>query len=147
MAVFCERVFHAREVANLETICQALSFPTWKTTLCPTADIVSAMATIRKGARLHYYIKEWIDHLGLTDDQVAARMGLSSRASVWKMYTEQHRLTPEKVARLADALDRDPKELLFPPSVPSLDALAEGASPEDRAAMVLDIARRMRKAG
>jgi transcriptional regulator with XRE-family HTH domain len=105
------------------------------------------MATIRKGARLHYYIKEWIEHLGLTDDQVAARMGLSSRSSVWKLYTQQHRLTPAKVAQLADALDRDPRELLFPPEIPSLDVLAEGASDTDRAAMVLDITRRMRKAG
>jgi transcriptional regulator with XRE-family HTH domain len=105
------------------------------------------MATrIRKGARLHYYIKEWIEHLGLTDDQVAARMGLASRSSVWKLYTEQHRLTPEKVARVADALDRHPNELLFPPNVPSLDALAEGASPEQRAAIVTDIARRLRQA-
>jgi transcriptional regulator with XRE-family HTH domain len=102
------------------------------------------MATIRKGARLHYYIKEWIEHLGLTDDEVAARMGLASRSSVWKLYTEQHRLTPEKVARVADALDRHPNELLFPPNVPSLDALAEGASPEERAAMVTDIIRRKR---
>lgn len=102
------------------------------------------MATIRKGARLHYYIKEWIEHLDLTDDQVAARMGLSSRSSVWKLYTEQHRLTPEKVARVADALDRHPNELLFPPDVPSLDALAEGATAEERAAMVTDIMRRRR---
>jgi len=104
------------------------------------------MTTIRRGARLHYYIKEWIEHLGLTDDQVAARMGLSSRASVWKLYKEQHRLTPHKVAQIAEALDRDPRELLFPPDVPSLDALAEGASPEQRAAMVTDISRRMRRA-
>ena len=105
------------------------------------------MATIRRGSRLHYYIKEWIDHLGLTDDQVASRMGLSSRSSVWKLYTQQHRLTPDKVARLADALQLDPKELLFPPAVPSLDALAEGATPEERAAMVTDISRRLRRAG
>lgn len=105
------------------------------------------MATIRRGARLHYYIKEWIEHLGLTDDQVASRMGLSSRSSVWKLYTQQHRLTPDKVARIADALERDPKELLFPPTIPSLDALADEATPEQRAAIVTDISRRLRKAG
>lgn len=104
------------------------------------------MATIRKGARLHYYIKEWIEHLNLTDEIVAGRMGLASRTSVWKLYTQQHRLTPEKVARIAEALDRHPNELLFPPEVPSLDALAEGASRELRAAMVTDIMRRMKRA-
>lgn len=105
------------------------------------------MATIRKGARLHYYIKEWIDHLGLSDQDVANRMGLSSRTSVWRLYSEQHRLTPAKVARIADALDRHPSDLLFPPEVPSLDALADGATPEQRAAMVGDVIRRMRRAG
>lgn len=147
LTVSDQRVCHARDVAKLETESQQLSLPTWKTTLCPMRGIVSGMATIRKGTRLHYYIKEWIEHLGLTDDQVASRMGLSSRSSVWKLYTEQHRLTPGKVAQIADALDRDPKELLFPPDVPSLDAMAEGVSKELRAAMVTDIARRMRRAG
>lgn len=105
------------------------------------------MATqIRKGARLHYYIKEWIEHLGLSDDVVASRMGLSSRSSVWKLYTEQHRLTPAKVAQMAEALDRDPRELLFPPEVPSLDVIAEGATDAQRAAMVGDILRRMKQA-
>lgn len=102
---------------------------------------------IRKGARLHYYIKEWIDHLGLSDETVAGRMGLSSRTSVWKLYTEQHRLTPAKVLRLADALDRHPNELLLPPETPSLDAIADGATPEQRAAMVTDIMRRLKRAG
>lgn len=97
---------------------------------------------IRKGAKLHYYIKEWIEHLNLTDDQVAARMGLASRASVWKLYKEQQRLSPQRVAQIADALGRHPNELLFPPNVPSLDALADGATPEERAAMVVDIMRR-----
>lgn len=101
------------------------------------------MATIRKGARLHYYIKEWMVHLGVSDEELANRMG-TSRTTVWKRYTEQHRLTPAKVAQIAEALDRHPNELLFPPEVPSLDALAEGATPEQRAAMVTDIMRRRR---
>lgn len=106
------------------------------------------MATnIRKGARLHYYIKEWIEHLGLSDDTVASRMGLSSRTSVWKLYSQQHRLSPQKVARLADALERHPNELLYPPEVPSLDAIADEATPEQRAAMVIDIMRRLKKTG
>jgi len=104
------------------------------------------MATeIRKGARVHYYIKEWIDYLGLNDDTVAQRMGLSGRSAVWKLYSQQHRLTPAKVAQIADALDRDPRELLFPPQVPSLDAIADGASDTVRALMVGDIMRRMKR--
>lgn len=101
---------------------------------------------IRKGAKLHVYVKEWIDHLGLSDETVGNRMGVS-RTTVWKRYKEQHRLTPEKVAQFAHALDRHPNELLLPPQVPSLDALADGATPEQRAAMVTDIMRRLKKTG
>lgn len=139
---------HTRVVARLGTCCQAHSLPTWKTTPRITGAIVSVMATrIRKGARVHYYIKEWITHLGLSDQDVANRMGLASRTSVWKLYTEQHRLSPEKIAQIADALDRHPSELLYPPEVPSLDAMAEQATPEQRAAIAADIMRRMRKTG
>ncbi len=110
-------------------------------------DIVSSMATrIHKGRRPHYYIKEWIEFLGLTDDIVAQRAGVD-RTTVWKWYTQQQRLGPDKVAQLAEALDRDHRELLHPPTVPSLDALAEGASDAERAAMIVDITRRMSKAG
>jgi transcriptional regulator with XRE-family HTH domain len=105
------------------------------------------MVTIRKGARLHYYLEEWFRYLGLSDEDVAHRMGLSSRTSVWKLRTQQHRLTPEKVAQIAHAIGRHPSELLFPPEVPSLDAAAEGATPEQRAAMVVDIIRRLKKTG
>jgi transcriptional regulator with XRE-family HTH domain len=106
------------------------------------------MATphIRKGARLHYYIKEWMVYLDVSDEELANRMGVS-RTTVWKRYTEQHRLTPQKVAQIADALDRHPKELQLRPEEPSLDAIAEGSTPEQRAAMVTDIMRRMKKTG
>lgn len=137
----------ADKVARLETRRQQHLLPPWKKTSDRLEVIVSGMGTtsrIRKGARLHYYIKEWITHLNLTDQQVADRMNLASRSSVWKLYNDQERLSPGKVARIADALGVDPKELLFPPNVPSLDALAEGASPEQRAQIVVDISRRLK---
>lgn len=103
------------------------------------------MATRPGTIKIHYYIKEWINHLGLSDDIVAERMGLSGRAALWKLYTEQHRLGPIKVAAIAKALEVHHNELLFPPDVPSLDAMAEGATIEQRAQIVADIARRMKK--
>lgn len=104
------------------------------------------MASIRKGFRVHYYIKEHMDADGLSDEKLAARMDVG-RTTVWKWRTQQHRLTPDKVAWIAAALDRHPSELLFPPEVPSLDALADRATPEQRAAIVADITRRLRKVG
>jgi len=119
------------------------SLPTWKRTEGSGSAIVAGMVTkIRKGARLHYYIKEHMEARNLSDEKVAARMGLSSRASVWKLYNEPHRLTPAKIQRIADALEMHTSELLFPPGVPSLDAIAADAPPERRE-MAADVLRRV----
>lgn len=96
---------------------------------------------IRKGARLHYYIKEHMDRLGVSDEAMAGRLDVS-RETVWKRYTDQRRLDPFKIQEFADALDMHPSELLFPPGTPSLDAIANGATPDQRA-MAADIVRRM----
>lgn len=101
------------------------------------------MATerIRKGARAHIYIKEWMVHLGVSDDVMAGRLGIG-RTAVWKRYTEQHRLDPGKIQQFADALGISRYQLYFPPEVPSLDAIAEGATPDQRQ-MAADVLRRM----
>lgn len=96
---------------------------------------------IRKGARLHYYIKEHMERLGVSDEAMAGRLGIG-REAVWKRYTDQGRLDPGKIAAFADALDMHPSELLYPPGVPSLDAIAAAATPEQRD-MAADILRRM----
>lgn len=96
---------------------------------------------IRRGARLHYYIKEHMDRLGVSDEAMAGRLGIG-RETVWKRYTEQQRLDPGKVAAFADALDMHPSELLYPPGTPSLDAIAATATPAERD-MAADILRRM----
>lgn len=105
--------------------------------------IVPGMATrIRRGARLHYYIKEHMERLGVSDEAMAGRIG-TTRETVWKRYSEQQRLTPGKVAEFADALDMHPSELLFPPGTPSLDALIDGADEKQRE-MAADLIRRLR---
>lgn len=96
---------------------------------------------IRRGARLHYYIKEHMDRLGVSDEVMAGRIGVS-RETVWKRYTEQRRLDPGKIQEFADALEMHPSELLYPPGTPSLDAIIEGADSAQRN-MAADIVRRM----
>ena len=99
------------------------------------------LTKIRRGARLHYYIKEHMERLGVSDDVLAGRLGIG-RETVWKRYKDQRRLDPEKVAQIADALEMHPSELLFTPGVPSLDAIAKDASAEQRE-MAADILKRM----
>lgn len=96
---------------------------------------------IRKGARLHYYIKEHMEHRGVSDDILAGRLGIG-RETVWKRYKDQRRLDPEKIGQIADALGMHTSELLFPPGVPSLDAIAKDLSTEQRE-MAADILKRM----
>ena len=86
---------------------------------------------IRKGSQLHYYIREHMDRLGVSGDAMAGRIGVSGRSHVWKLCEEQHRLTPGKVAQIADALGMHPSDLLYPPGKASLDAIASNASPEE----------------
>jgi transcriptional regulator with XRE-family HTH domain len=123
-------------------------FPDWKTTPQDMEAIVSGMATdrIRKGARPHVYIKEHMDKLKVSDDEMAGRLGLGSRSAVWKRYKEQHRLDPGKIQEFADALGIPSSQLYYPPGVPSLDAIAEAeeATPEQRE-MAADVLQRMLK--
>lgn len=102
------------------------------------------MATprIRRGARAHLYIEEWMDARGLNDEKVANRIGVD-RATVNRWRNQQHRLNPEKMAILAEALDLEGTADLFrPPARPSLDSIVRDA-PEDVQAMAADIVRRM----
>ena len=104
--------------------------------------MVSGMVTRnQKGAQLHYYIKEHMEERGISDGEMAHRIGVS-RETVWKRYSDQRRLDPFKIEEFAKALGMHPSELLFPPGTPSLDAIANGATPDQRA-MAADIVRRM----
>jgi transcriptional regulator with XRE-family HTH domain len=117
--------------------------PLWQTTLSSIEAIVSSMATprIRRGARPHLYIEEWFKERGLNDEKVGNRIGVD-RATVFRWRKEQHRLNPEKIAVLAEALDLEPQELWRPPSRPSLDALVRDSS-DEVLNMAFDIVKRM----
>lgn len=139
--------FHAGSVADLETPRQVPSFPYWKTTPVFPPLIVSDMGTPPKRPAqpvFRYYIKEWMKHDGWSDDRMAEELGLSSRSAVWKQYKSPGGVSDVLAAKIARALGRSPHELLFPPGTPSLDALAEGVSPEVRAAMLADVAKHLK---
>jgi transcriptional regulator with XRE-family HTH domain len=58
---------------------------------------------IRKGTKPHLYVKEWMEHLGISDETLAGRIGVS-RTTVWKRYSEQRRLDLGKIHQIADDL-------------------------------------------
>lgn len=104
--------------------------------------MIAIMATsIGRRRRAHLYVKEWMDHRGLSDEQVANRLG-KARETIWRWRKEQHRLNPEKLGALAEALDMDARDFYRPPSQPSLDALVAGETAEVQQ-MAADIVRRL----
>ena len=92
----------------------------------------TAMVTrIRKGARAHLYIEEWMAFRGLSDERLAGRLGVA-RETVTRYRGQQHRLNPDKIAAIAAALDCEPEDLWRPPSRPSLDAMVKNADDKTR---------------
>ena len=81
----------------------------------------------RKARRL--FILEWMEHRGISDEQMAGRIGVA-RETVTRWRTHQHRLNPEKIAALAHALDIEPEELWRPPGGVSLNQLVKDAPDE-----------------
>lgn len=93
----------------------------------------------------HIYLKEWLNHRGLSDERAAQRLGID-RTTLWKWRTQPRRLTRDKLASLAVILDIEPEELYRPPDRPSLDAMIKNA-PEDVQKMAVDIVQRLVKRG
>lgn len=97
---------------------------------------------IRKSARVHLYIAEWMEARGLNDERLAGRLHVD-RVTVTRWRNQQHRLNPDKIARVAHALDLEPEELFRPPTGrPSLDGMIKDA-PDDLKDTAADIVRRL----
>lgn len=68
---------------------------------------------------------------GFSDQKLADALGVA-RETVTRYREQQHRLNPQKMAALADALDLEPEQLWRPPAPnrPSLDRMLKDA-PDD----------------
>lgn len=102
---------------------------------------MATLPGIRRGVRGHLYIEEWFQERGLNDEKVGNRIGVD-RATVFRWRKEQHRLNPQKIAALAEALNLEPEELWRPPARRSLDALVKDAS-DEVVEMAFDVVKRM----
>lgn len=74
-----------------------------------------------------------MDAKEVSDERAGNRLGVA-RETVFRWRTEQHRLNPEKIAGLAEALGIDPEDFWsVPPSPdapPSVDKMLRGATDE-----------------
>lgn len=105
------------------------------------ADMAKSAKASSKPDGPHLFIKEHMDARGLSDEVVAATLGITPNA-LWKRYTDQARLTPHKINALAEAIGVHRSELNFPPGTESLDALATTVSP-NRRKQIADIVKRL----
>lgn len=101
------------------------------------ADMVK---TIRKGARPHLYIEEWIAEKKLSDTQIANRVGCA-RETIYRWRKDQRKVTPPKQAQLADALGIEPEDFWHPPGRRDLNALARELNDEQHETIEIMILR------
>jgi transcriptional regulator with XRE-family HTH domain len=98
------------------------------------------VARIHSHRRGYLFLKEWMEHRRLSDERLAGRLDVA-RETVTRWRNQQHRLNPDKIARLASALDIDPTELWRSPAgPPSIDAMVRDV-PEDVRSTAVDIVR------
>lgn len=75
-----------------------------------------------------------MDERGVGDDGLAARIGVA-RETVTRYRSQQHRLNPDKIKNVANALGLEPWQLWNPPATdnqhrPSIDAMLHN-EPDD----------------
>jgi plasmid maintenance system antidote protein VapI len=89
----------------------------------------------------YLFIKEWMRHLEISDDELANRLHVS-RGQIWKWCNEQQRLNPQKIGRIARVMGIRPEQLWCPPLQPDLNALISDV-PEELQITAQDIVRRL----
>ena len=87
------------------------------------------MDRIGPRAPLHWYLKEWREHLGLTQERVAERLG-TNKGQVSKLERGEQRMNDNWIAGFADAIGIDPADLLRDPKAPTISDLLRGATPD-----------------
>ena len=85
-------------------------------------------ARIRPRRPFRLYIAEWRTHRGLTQQELADRLGTSD-VTVSRWETGKRRPDPDAQAAIAEALDAEPEDLFRHPSTPSVDALLRDQPP------------------
>jgi len=100
-----------------------------------------------KRARRRTYIREWRQHRGLSQEQLASRLD-TSVASISRIESGQQPYTQDTLEALAEALQTDVASLLMrnPKDEEAIWSLWDRAKPGERR-MIEDIARTVTKTG
>lgn len=91
------------------------------------------------------YFAEWRDHRGLTQEQLAARVG-TTKGAVSKLENGRSLFNQSSLEAWADALACEPGDFYHPPDRPTADELLRG-QPQDVADRAVAVLKAMLKAG
>ena len=99
----------------------------------------------RRARRL--FLAEWREARGLTQQQVADRLGVSDvTISRWETQKGSHKPNTDVLAALAEAYDIEPEDFYRHPDAPSADALLRD-QPEDIKRQAIVIIEALRRTG
>ena len=96
---------------------------------------VSMVERIGRLKPVRYFISEWRDAKGLTQDQLANRIE-STKGTISKIERGEMKMSPHWQAVLAHALGVEPEDLLHHPDRPTPNQLLRHATDEQRALAV-----------
>ena len=99
----------------------------------------------RPEAPLRFYLKDWRQAKGLTQEQLGERMD-TPKGQISKLERGGQKWNAEWVARAASALGVEEGDLFRHPDQPTADELLRGASPKKRA-QALAVIEALLKAG
>ena len=95
----------------------------------------------------HLFLQEWREKRGLTQQQVADRVGTSSMTvSRWERQTGSHKPDIDVLAALAEAYQIEPQDFYHHPDTPNPEALLRDQPPEikEQAINIIRAIRRSR---
>ena len=111
----------------LMKLSQAMKIKPEQLWMIPPPETQGAPKGPKSPLRMH--LAAWRDHRGLTQQQLADRIGTSS-VSVSRWETDNRRPDLETQAEISQVLNIEPADLLRHPSQPSADALLRDQPPE-----------------
>ena len=93
---------------------------------------------------VRWYVREWREKRGLTQDALALRLD-TDKSVISQLENGKRRMNDGWIAGFAFAFGIEPGDLLRDPNAPTLDELLSKASPADRL-MIVDFIKRLTQA-
>ena len=102
------------------------------------------MDKIGRSTPVRWYVREWREKRGLTQDALASRLE-TDKSVISQLENGKRRMNDGWIAVFSFAFGIEPSDLLRDPNAPTLEELLSNASPADRL-MVVEFIKRLTRA-